>query len=41
MAISAPGGVSWLWALVYIIAGAYLVPMILGMVKGRAAKKDA
>lgn len=40
MAISAPGGISWVWALVYIAVGMYVIPMILGFVANRKSAKD-
>ena len=38
MSINPPGGVSWLWALIYIAIGAYVVPMILGLITSRSRK---
>lgn len=43
MSISPPGGVSWLWALIYLAAGFYLVPLLLSLVGGKVhgTKKDS
>jgi hypothetical protein len=35
-----PGGVSFLWALVYMAVGMYVIPLLLSLVMGKAASKD-
>lgn len=39
MAMNLPGGVSIVWALIYMALGLFVVPMILGLVK-RPAKSE-
>lgn len=39
MAISLPGNVSILWALIYMAAGMYLVPLVLSLISGLGGKK--
>jgi hypothetical protein len=36
-----PGGVSILWALIYMALGMYLIPLVLSLVSGFGKKKDA
>jgi hypothetical protein len=36
-----PGGVSLLWALIYMAVGMYLIPLVLSLVGGIGHKKDA
>jgi len=36
-----PGGVSILWALIYMALGMYLIPLVLSLVGGIGKKKDA
>lgn len=40
MALSLPGNVSILWALIYMAVGMYLVPLVLSLVSGLGRKKE-
>jgi hypothetical protein len=35
-----PGGVSILWALIYMALGMYLIPLVLSLVSGMGRKKE-
>lgn len=36
-----PGASSWLWVLIYAAVGMYVIPLLLGLISGRAKAKES